>query len=54
MRIHATDHMQFEFALDNVLDEDREFEQVNSEANVARVLVQDVGISFGASVVWSF
>ena len=49
-----TDHMQFEFSLDNVLDEDREFEQQNIEGEIARVLVQDVGVSFGASVVWTF
>ena len=49
-----TDHMQFEFSLDNILDEDREFKQKNIEGDVARVLVQDVGVSFGASVVWNF
>jgi outer membrane cobalamin receptor len=49
-----TDHMQFEFSLDNLLDEDREFEQVNNQGQIARVLVQDVGVSFGASVVWTF
>ncbi len=49
-----TDHMQFEFSLDNILDEDREFEQKNIEGDIARVLVQDVGVSFGASVVWTF
>ena len=49
-----TDHMQFEFSLDNILDEDREFEQKNVEGDIARVLVQDVGVSFGASVVWTF
>jgi hypothetical protein len=46
--------MQFEFSLDNLLDEDREFEQVNNQGQIARVLVQDVGVSFGASVVWTF
>ena len=49
-----TDHMQFEFSLDNILDEEREFEQRNIQGDVARVLVQDVGVSFGASVVWTF
>jgi len=49
-----TDHMQLEFSLDNILDEDREFEQRNIEGDFARVLVQDVGVSFGATVVWTF
>lgn len=49
-----TNHVQLEFSLDNILDEDREFEQVNTQGQTARVLVQDVGMSFGASLVWSF
>lgn len=49
-----TDRLQVEFKLDNILDEEREFEQVNANGEVAKVLIQEVGTNFGLSARWSF
>jgi outer membrane receptor protein involved in Fe transport len=49
-----TDKLQLEVELDNILDEEREFEQANSNGEVATILQQEVGTSFGLSARWSF
>lgn len=49
-----TDHLQLEIKLDNILDENREFQQINQSGNTARILTQEVGTSFGAGIRWSF
>jgi outer membrane receptor protein involved in Fe transport len=49
-----TDRLQLEFKLDNILDEEREFEQVSANGDTAKVLTQEVGTNFGLSARWSF
>lgn len=53
-KFFPTDRLQLEFELDNILDEEREFHQINSGGQVARILTQEVGrsVSFGAR--WTF
>jgi len=49
-----TDHLQLELQIDNILDEQRRFEQRNGAGRVANVLVQDVGTSIGLTARWAF
>jgi outer membrane receptor protein involved in Fe transport len=49
-----TDRLQVEFELDNILDEERQFEQINSNGQVARILQQKVGTNLGVAARWSF
>lgn len=49
-----TDRIQIEFKVDNILDEKREFEQINANGQVAHILSQDVGTSFGVGARWGF
>jgi outer membrane receptor for ferrienterochelin and colicin len=49
-----TDNLQIQFAIDNLLDDEREFEQSNIDGNIAKILTQDVGRSVGMSVRWGF
>jgi outer membrane receptor protein involved in Fe transport len=49
-----TDRMQVEFKIDNILDEQRQFEQKNSNGVAARILEQGVGRSLGLGVRWAF
>jgi len=49
-----TDRIELQLKLDNILDEQREFEQINEDGNLARVLVQDVGLSYSLSGRWTF
>jgi outer membrane receptor protein involved in Fe transport len=50
----ASDRLQVQFELDNLLDEERVFEQISSGGQRATVLRQDVGPSYGLGVQWSF
>jgi outer membrane receptor protein involved in Fe transport len=49
-----TEHLQVEFKVDNILDQEREFEQKNRNGEVARILAQTVGRSLGFGVTWNF
>ena len=49
-----TDSLQLEFQIDNLLDEEREFEQVNAAGETASILVQQVGRSLALGVRWAF
>lgn len=49
-----SDRLELEVELDNLLDEERVFEQVGSSGRTATVLRQKVGRSFGVGVQWSF
>jgi hypothetical protein len=49
-----SDRLQFQVELDNLLDEERVFQQVSSNGQTALVLRQDVGLSYGLGVQWTF
>ena len=49
-----TPNVEVEFKLDNILDERRLFEQANSQNQVATVIDQHIGRSFGLSGRWFF
>jgi TonB-dependent receptor len=49
-----TDNLQIQASLDNILDEEFEIQQMNADGDLARIIVQEVGKSFGLSVRWSF
>jgi outer membrane receptor protein involved in Fe transport len=49
-----SDSLSLEFSVDNILDEEREFLQRNAGGNTARIIVQEVGTEFGASMRWMF
>lgn len=49
-----SDRLQVQLELDNLLDEERVFEQVGSAGRTATVLRQDVGLSYGLGVQWTF
>lgn len=49
-----TDRLQVQATLDNLLDEEFEIEQINADGDVAKIIVQDVGRSFGLSLRWAF
>jgi len=49
-----SDKLELEVELDNLLDEERVFEQVGNSGRTATVLRQKVGLSFGLGVQWSF
>ena len=49
-----SDRIQVQLELDNLLDEERVFEQVGSGGQRATVLRQDVGVSYGLGVQWTF
>ena len=53
-KFFPTDRIELQLKLDNILDEQREFEQINVNGEVARVLVQDVGLSYSLSGKWAF
>src|SRR5690606_29386529 len=48
------DQLQLQVQIDNLLDEERVFEQISSGGNPATVLRQDVGVSYGIGVQWTF
>ncbi len=49
-----SDRIQIHLELDNLLREKRVFEQISSGGQKATVLRQDVGVSYGLGVNWSF
>ena len=49
-----TDNIEIQVKADNLLDEDRLFEQANSNGDVARIISQKVGTSFSLSGKWFF
>jgi len=53
-KFFPTDRIELQLKLDNILDEQREFEQVNVDGEIARVLVQDVGLTYSLSGKWTF
>jgi outer membrane receptor protein involved in Fe transport len=53
-KFFPTDRLQLEAKLDNILDEERVFEQANARGEVARILQQDVGTTIGLTARWTF
>jgi TonB-dependent receptor len=53
-KFFPTDRVELQLKLDNILDEAREFTQVSSTGDVATIISQKVGISFGVSGRWFF
>ena len=49
-----TEQLQLQLTVDNLLDDERTFEQTNISGDVARILAQDVGRSIGLSLRWTF
>ncbi len=49
-----TDNVEIQAKADNMLDENRLFEQINSRGDVARIINQKVGTSFSLSGKWFF
>ena len=49
-----TDRIELQAKLDNLLDENREFEQINSKGEVARIINQRVGSSLSLGGKWFF
>lgn len=49
-----TDRIELQAKIDNILDEDRVFEQINSTGELARIISQSVGTSFSFSGKWFF
>ena len=49
-----TDRLELSADIDNILDERTEFEQTSRDGDVAKIIVQDVGRSFGVGVRWAF
>ena len=53
-KFFPTDRIEMQAKLDNILDEDREFRQINSQGELARIINQRVGISLSLSGKWFF
>lgn len=53
-KFFPTDYLELNFQLDNILDEERQFTQVNRAGQEAKILTQEIGVTFGASVKVSF
>jgi outer membrane receptor protein involved in Fe transport len=49
-----TDSLEFDVKLDNILDEEHEFTQVNNDGTEAVLIQQDVGLTFSVSAKLSF
>jgi outer membrane receptor protein involved in Fe transport len=49
-----TDRLEVGVEIDNILDEQAEYEQVNRSGQTARIISQRIGTSFGLSANWSF
>ncbi len=49
-----TEQVELEFQVDNILDEDLLFQQVNANGQSADLIEQEVGITFSVSAQWSF
>ena len=53
-KFFPTENIEIQAKLDNILDEDRVFEQINSTGELARIISQKVGTSFSLSGKWFF
>ena len=53
-KFFPTDRIELQLKVDNILGENREFEQLSSTGRIARIIDQDVGASFGLAGKWSF
>ena len=53
-KFFPTDRFELNFKLDNILDEDLEFTQVNNDGTEAVLIQQDIGLTFSASAKLSF
>jgi outer membrane receptor protein involved in Fe transport len=49
-----TDQVELEFQVDNILNDDLLFQQVNANGQVANIIEQEVGVTFSASAQWRF
>ena len=49
-----TDQIELEFQVDNILNDDLLFQQVNANGQVANIIEQEVGVTFSASAQWRF
>jgi outer membrane receptor protein involved in Fe transport len=53
-KFFPTDSLEFNFKIDNILDEEHEFTQVNNDGTEALLIQQDVGLTFSLSAKLSF
>jgi hypothetical protein len=53
-KYYPIDGLEITFRADNILDEQREFEQINNDGNLARILYQEVGTTFNLQGRWQF
>ena len=53
-RFYPTESIELSAKLDNILDEQQEFDQVGANGNLARIINQDVGRSFSLGAKWTF
>ena len=53
-KFFPTENLEFDFKIDNILDEDLEFTQINNDGIEAVLIQQDVGLTFSASAKWAF
>lgn len=49
-----TDQIELEFQVDNILNDDLLFEQVNSNGQTANLIEQEVGVTFSVAAQWTF
>mgnify|MGYP006278232537 CR=1 FL=1 len=53
-KYYPTDNIEIGFQWDNILDEERDFEQTNRDGTTATLIEQEVGQSFSLSGKWLF
>ena len=53
-KFFPTDYLEFDVQLDNILDDEREFTQVNRNGDEAKILLQEIGVTFSISAKVSF
>ena len=51
---YPTETLSFSLKVQNILEEEREFEQKNSSGRNVTILEQEVGRSWGLSAKWSY
>lgn len=49
-----TEQIELEFQVDNILNDDLLFQQVNANGQTADIIEQEVGVTFALSAQWSF
>ena len=52
--VYPTETLSFSLKVQNILEEEREFEQENSSGRNVTILEQEVGRSWGLSAKWSY